>query len=430
MRQISGQLPHNVGVIIIKGMSTYILTEQDYTMRCGDIDVFSSDSAALVRALTEMGYRQSKAPFLYEVGEYSKGAIEIDVHSYFPVYSYSESLLSANLTPDSHPDIWRQSYRMHQHKISYDNLRSNAYRSRAINTEGITVPDPNMLAIILCSHAFLNYTNMWSISHREKAYVRLGEIADLFDLAAHPAFRSAKFLSLVKQFSAKDAVEWAASVASSLFGRNPLPVPSSVRLDDELPEGRFPRCLWWDFWINLPSGTDELLQRWWLPMGALSTRLGANTLAAVQGCTGRYSTVSTETTMRLRRLLTLAADEAPIPLELEVSRSERGVRINLQVMTALKGDTNRVRVDFGHAASEWIHADSQSRQSLVGAPATVSFIDRGAEYRLMMEFPWNILGQSVRTIREIPLLVGVAKQSHSDELIASTLIPLNISFES
>jgi hypothetical protein len=428
MRQISGQLPHPVGVIIIKGMSTYILSKQEHAMRCGDIDVFSSDSAALVQTLTEMGYRQSKAPFLYELGEYSKEGIEIDVHSYFPIYSYSESLMSAELKPDSHPHIWRQSYRMHQQRIAYDDLRSDAYRSSALETEGITVPDPNMLALILCSHAFLNYTNMWSISHREKACVRLSEIADLFDLSAHPAFRSAKFLSLVKQFSAKDAVEWAASVAASLFGRNPLPVPGSVRLDDDLPDGRFPRCLWWDFWVNLRTGTDELLQRWWLPMGALTTQLGANTLAAVQDCTGKYSTINTDSSTLLRRLLMLAADEAPIPLELEVSKSERGIRIDLQVMSTLKDDINRVRVDFGHVASEWIHAES--RQSLIGAPAIADFIDRGAKHRLIMEFSWKILGQSFQTRREIPMLVGVAKQSPDDELIASTLIPLKLCFES
>jgi hypothetical protein len=203
-----------------------------------------------------------------------------------------------------------------------------------------------------------------------------------------------------------------------------------VQLDDKLPDGRFPRCLWWNFWAGLRSETDQILRRQWLSMRWLLAQLGSNPVVAVQGGTGRHSTIGSEVAPRLQRLITLAADGSPVPLEVEVLRDQRGVRINLDVMSRQNGETIRVRADFGHVASEWIHTDGESRQSLAGAPATVSFIDRGAGYSLMMEFPWAVLGQSVRTIRELPMLVGVAQQSHSDELIASTLIPLNVIFES
>jgi hypothetical protein len=154
----------------------------------------------------------------------------------------------------------------------------------------------------------LNYTNVWSISHREKAYVRLGEIADLFDLANHPEFRGEKFLSLVEQFNAGHAVAWAASVARSLFGKNPLPMSSTAQLDGDLPGGRFPCCLWWNFWAGLRFGADDLLARRWLDMASLVKQLGENTL----GATGKYSTFDGEATKPLRRLITLATAEDPV----------------------------------------------------------------------------------------------------------------------
>jgi hypothetical protein len=429
-REFSARLPPSARVVIIKGMSTYVLSRQAHTMRCGDLDVFSNDSAALSKALKKLGYRQTRGPFLYELGEYTRGAVEIDLHEYFPVYSYPSSLSSADLRPEHHPAAWQQSYQLQQHEISYDDLSVGAIRSAARETEGVTVPDPNMLALILCSHAFLNYTNVWSISHRDNAYVRLGEMADLFDLAAHPSFSRARFLQLVGRFGANDAVEWAACVAASLFGRNPLPVHVAVRLGDALPDARFPRCLWWSFWLDLRSGTDELLRRQWLDMRSLVTQLGGNTLRAVGGRTGRHSTVGAQGTMPLSRFITQAADETPIPFDLEVSRSERGLRLELEVLTRPKGDANRIRVDYGHTASEWIHSLGDTRPSVVGAPATVSFEERDDGYGLAWEFPWELLGESVSSEREISLLVGVAGHSQRDGLTASTLVPLSVRFDS
>ena len=430
VRELDSRMPPSVHVVIIKGMSTYSLVRHDHTMRCGDIDILSNDTQAVTMALRDLGYRQTRGPFLYELGEYTKGAVEFDVHEYFPVYSYSSSLAIADLRPEHHPTVWQQCYQLQQHEISYDALSSDAILSEAPETKGVTVPDPNMLALILCSHAFLNYTNMWSISHREKVYVRLGEIADLFDLTGHPAFSSARFLQLVQRFGAHNAVEWASCVAAALFGKNPLQVDVPVRLGDDLPEGRFPRCLWWNFWIDLrPSRPDEFLNRQWLDMASVVRHIGANTLLAVNGRTDRHSTVSTQTALPLRRFITQTIDEVPVPLDLEVSRSERGIRLGLQFTTEAS-DAARVRVDFGNAASEWAQSFGNSSPSLVGTRATVSFAERSGACELTWEFPWEVLEGPVSTNREVSLLVGIAKHSERQGLFASTLFPLNICFDS
>lgn len=399
-------------------------------MRCGDMDLFSNDGGAVSRVLLELGYRQTRGPFLYELGEYTRGAVEIDLHEYYPVYSYPPSLAGADLRPERHAPAWSQSYQLRQHEITYDELSRGAVRSDFRETEGVNVPDPNLLALILCSHAFLNFTNVWSISHREKAYVRLGEMADLFDLAAHPSFSPERFLQLVGRFGGRDAVEWAACVAASLFGRNPLPVPVTAGLGDALPAGRFPRCLWWNFWLDFDAGVDGLLRRYWLDMRSLVTQLGANTLTAPAGRTARHSTRPGADSKPLPRFLTQAEDARPIPLALGLSKSERGLRLELQVSAEPEGDSDRVRVDFGHVASEWIRSRGESQTSLVGAPAVVSFNDEGAGYELSLEFAWETLGRSVSEGSEIPVLVGVGKHAPGGGLVASTMIPLDVSFAS
>ena len=427
VRELLSRLPSPAGVVIIKGMSTYALVKQDHTMRCGDVDMLTNDSHAVITTLSGLGYQQTRKPFLYELGEYTRGAVEFDVHQYFPVYSYSPSLGVADLRPDHHPAVWQQCYQLQQHEISYEALSSDAILSDDLETKGVRVPDPNILAIILCSHAFLNYTNMWSISHREKAYVRLGEIADLFDLSRHPAFDGARFSQLVSRFGAHNAVEWAACVAASLFGKHPLPIDVPVKLNDELPAGRFPRCLWWNFWIDLrPARPDEFLNRWWLDMASVVRDTGANTLRAVNGRTDRYATV-TQDERALRRFITQS--NVPIPLGLEVSRSERGLRLNLQFTTETN-ETARVRVDFGNSASEWVQPIGNSSVSLVGTPAVVLFTENSKECELTLEFPWDVLKGPVSTDREVSLLVGIAKHTEPRGLFASSLVPLNVCFDS
>ncbi len=424
VRQIQDLLPLNTDVIIIKGVSTYVLVGQESIMRAGDIDVLSNNNSAVVDTLLNLDYQQTRAPFLHEVGEYTKDTIEVDVHDHFPVYSYTDLLLNANLTPSSNSGVWHQSYTMKQCAITYSDLRKHSYQGNKPDTMNITVADPNILAIIICAHAFMNYTNMWSISHREKAYVRLGEIGDLFELVNHPAFSAGIFLSLVERFEALDAVEWAANVTSVLFGKNPLPLGSSVTLGEELPNTRFPRCLWWNFWANLPSGTDELIQKWWLPMDRLTRELGHNKLTTHQGTSGLHSTIRQGGCSLLQRFIT--QEEYPIPLILEISTSETSLVININVLSNLDTDIDRIRIDFGCVASEWSYSRNDRNQTVVGHFPNVAFDDQGTQYQIRFDYSLELFGQSIKEMRKVALLVGVGKQSHNCGLMASTLIPMTV----
>ncbi len=71
-------------------------------------------------------------------------------------------------------------------------LKNNSFKS--LKNHGIVVADANMMILIICSHSFMNYTNIWSISHREKSYIKLGELWDIFDLIKHPSYSEEKLL--------------------------------------------------------------------------------------------------------------------------------------------------------------------------------------------------------------------------------------------
>ncbi|MDQ1353412.1 MAG: hypothetical protein QG657_3718 [Acidobacteriota bacterium] len=422
-RSIKTQMPPSTGLIIIKGVSTYVLTSQEHTMRSGDIDLLSNDTTSLVRTLSEMAYQQTRAPFLHEIGEYTKGSIEVDIHDHFPVYGYTDSLLHTDLLPQNNPGIWRQSYTMKHTRITYDDLKKYSCQGNMSSTENVTAADPNILSVIICAHAFMNYTNMWSISHREKAYVRLGEIADLFDLVRHPAFADAYFLELVKQFQATDAVEWAANISSILFGKNPLPIHSSTALDEELPKSRFPRCLWWNFWADLPSGVNELIQKEWLAMDWLTKKLGANILAS-QGPSKTFSTIQHEGCQLLKRFIT--QEKLPIPLALEMTISEIGIQIIIKILPGRQSDIERIRIDFGHIATEWTYSNNKQIQTQIGKHVDVKLNHQGMNCEVKFHYPWELLGQSIKKARKVPVLIGVGQQSDNDGLIASTLIPLEL----
>lgn len=412
--------------IIIKGISTYVLSPEEETMRAGDIDLLSNKPDQVVQTLLDMGYVQTRAPFMHEIGEYTRDGIEFDIHDHFPVYRYPQALLESDPNPLNHPGTWEQSYRSEHTTVTFDDLERSAHRGKRQETSHVTVPDPNLLALIICAHAFMNYTNVWSISHREKACVRLSEIADLFSLAAHPSFNSAQFLDYVNHYCALDAVEWATSVAVSLFGKKPLPVSVLVAQGEPLPSSRFPRCLWWNFWASLPTEADDLLRKQWLSMDWLTEQTGANRFSVLEGQEARYTTTWKEDASPLMRRITQTSE--PIPIQLCFKRSDQGIAVQLQVDTAYQANIERVRVDLGNIASEWICTADGDRLNQVGYPFESDLVHFQSGYQLTCQLAWEALGMSYPSARTVALLIGVARQKGWNELVASTLIPLVISF--
>ena len=410
-------------IIVIKGISTYVLSDESEIMHAGDIDLLSDNTNNVVQTLLDTGYRQTRTPFMHEIGEFTKDSTEFDVHDYFPVYGYSKTLLESDLSPLHQNEEWQQQgYSFPHNKITFFDMFKSANHGTRPETEPIVVPDANMLAMIISAHAFMNYTNIWSISHREKACVRLGEIIDLFALARHASFNPNRFISYVDYFNAHDAVEWAASTAVSVFGKNPLPISVSNNLGQPVSATRFPRCLWWNFWASLSSEPDELLKTKWLSMEWLIQRIGANHIPVSQESEKSYSTVNSDFYSPLRRYITQQPE--PIPLVIQIRRSEKGLILNLQISSSFEFDTERIRFDLGSIACEWIYDVGRNCTKTVGYPMDLSFRCNASGYEIIAKLD---LEEIVLPMKIVGLCIGVMRQAGLN-VLESILIPLELEF--
>lgn len=173
--RLGKKLPKEKEIILIKGISTYLLTNKEETLRFGDMDILTNDHHTVLKVLLYQGYKQTKAPFMHELGEYSKNGVEFDIHDYFPIYAYSDELKKADFTSLKATKIKKQNYVFIPRAINFSDLKKDANKINKIGLENIKVVDPNLLVIIICAHSFMNFTNMWSISHRKRyvsAWVR------------------------------------------------------------------------------------------------------------------------------------------------------------------------------------------------------------------------------------------------------------------
>jgi hypothetical protein len=410
---LAARLPDPSDVVLVKGISTYAVTGAPHTKRCGDIDLVCADAGTLLAALADLGYRRTRESFLHEVGEFTQGTTEIDVHGFYPVYGYGAALRDANLDPSVHPGRWDQNRNeMTLCRIGHDDLRMAA-RLGALH-ERVFVPDASMLAIMLCAHMFMNFTNMWSISHREKPYVKLAELADLTDLVASDSFDADRFRSLVGQFDASDAVEWAGWASIVLLGSNPLPGPTATAV--HVADRRFPRCLWWHFWASLPVDPDSLVQTDWYDMADMVAALGGNAVDVVAGVPSQISIDE------LCRVIHLGPVGRPLLWRLSAFRS--GDCLEVAITLPLGPEPiERIRVDFGCLASEW--ATSLSVQT--GSDTSLETIDDGHR-RISFRFPWDRLSRSMTVTGELALLVGRAILDDGGAIVASDLAPLTLRF--
>jgi hypothetical protein len=369
---IVAEVGDHAAPVLVKGMAAGLLTGDKNLLRCGDIDLVCADGDLLIAALTRLGYQRTREPFLHELGEFTRDGIEIDVHAYVPVPGYGE-IRHADLTPPVPGTTWCQPRRA----PSLYPMRHDRLTGGAVTPVGrVTVADPCLQAIVLCAHAFLNFTNMWSLSHRRKPYVKLAELADLRDLAAHEAFDPARFRTLVAELDAGDAVRWAGWASSVLIGSNPLPVPAGT--------GPFPRCLWWDFWALLPVDPQELLLPGWFDLAAVSALLGQR----IELDTGR----------------------AAPPWTVEVRRAGDEVTVVVGLPQRTDAAIERGRVDFGATGTEW--SLSGGRLTAVGGHHACDLLP-GRRVRLVYRL----------AARAAEVLVGVAEQDGFGALRSGVLLP-------
>lgn len=390
--------------VMIKGLSTSLVTGLAHTLRCGDIDLVTRDGEAATNVLRRLDYQRSRAPFMHEVGEFTRGDTEVDLQSYFPVHSYT-GLDRGALDPDAHPGVWVQpAYCPAVGSIDWAVLARHRLDHRLPDGGRVYIPRPELLAIVLCAHAFMNFINVWSISHREKPYVRLGELADLGDLTKDPRFDREVFARLVQDLNAADAVGWAAWAFESLIG--PIDLPATYGAEH-------PRCLWWSWWANVPVAQGSWLRPDWYDMGQVTRTLGSNPVTLTGGRSGE---LDLNDRGALPRQLRLAQDAGAWPVSARFD--DGGASITLTLPDRPVTPVERVRIDFGSVASEVTLTTVAPSCRTAGSHLTVDLgHDRGRRALRVCFDPCRV-GAS--------LLIGIAAAAADGQPTSGVLVPIDL----
>lgn len=306
--------------VMIKGFSTHLILGDPAALRCGDIDLIVPDGAPLIRTLLDTGFIQTRQAFLHEIGEFTRDGVEFDLQWGFPVPQQPQML-----DPGTLLQVVSVSESIHI------DAQLAMEMSQLIQLHGIDVrvPRPELAAVIAASHAFMNYANIWSISHREKTWVCLAELADVSELAAHPTFSMATFRKLVEQLRAHAVIGWLDEIWLQLSGK-------SVFGDLFAPARKTHCCLWWDTWISIEPPVRLLLRQFWYPMDEVFARL-------------RQFADGTLDTPTERAAVAWAADGMPTAT---VQLSSEGLKLMLQGQRADEATLLRMRIDTGLHAEE------------------------------------------------------------------------------
>lgn len=383
-RQVLAELAARGGddIIVIKGMSSAELLGDPTILRCGDIDAVPRDEDRFCDQLLEIGFERTRDAMVHEVGEFTRDGVAIDVQSYFPVYSLPPGLPSASGATGV--VLCREP--MPHERITFDVLDASRVDRR------FRVGGPEVSALLMGAHAFMNVCNVWSISHREKAYLRLGELADVRELRALPSFDRSLAATLERELVGTDATAWVDWVLDAL--------PASLeggRVEPMHPPA--PRCLWWNVWYDVPTSASELLSRWWLDMGALVRSLPHQGLQMGD---------------EARSLDGESIQFGPAPPSL---RCTAGVGpdapLVVDVVVEQIGDAEelRIRFDAGSVGADIVVDRTNGTTAVTGDPVGVEVHAAGPDVRMTIVLPRALLVE--RGVADPPegVLVGSATAS-------------------
>lgn len=269
------ELSPNNEIVILKGMTVFWWTNSPIFARCGDIDILVKDMKKIKHELKCQGYKKCKESFLYEEGGYVKGETEIDLHNYFPIYSYKEKKLNIK-----YPIEGIEGNVLKEKRLCYREVEPFLYKT--CDFCNINIIRPPLSMIIIASHIFNNYVNVWSISGREKPTIILGEIRDIFILRNHKYFDEREFWLLVKKYEAYEAIRFVELLGFIFYKlelfRNTIKKQTVEECLKEIQE-RYPRCLWWCFWYYPNITVKALLESTRFEIEKIVNKIALNEIA-------------------------------------------------------------------------------------------------------------------------------------------------------
>ena len=388
--------------VTIKGYATYAVTGDPFHIHySGDLDLFAQDEGRLEQILAGLGYEPMGAPAPHEYAELRRGEVAIEPHRHFPVWRYPAQVAAGDLAGARHPGCWFQDFPPPlEQRIMFSDVRAHARHGMAPGTEALLVPSPAMSVLILCAHEF------WAALRFEYAGVpiRLGAIADVYDLCRSPAFDSEELASLSQKFHAQDCLGFAAHLLEAVYGHSPLSVNSPNRarhVEDGFPAMLHPQAAAavhpQGCWAAFYSGDDYLIP---INMGdAIAHRLGLNTVCVPSS--GEPATVRVGQARRnANRLVVQSPSRRVVPVEMGVRWTDAHLEFDVRVMRPPLSENETVKLSFGvyddGFMRYWATLADQGRRLVENRQGCALLVPYTEGYRIRVRWPWSLLRAVVR----------------------------------
>ena len=321
--EIRAALPvRDAPLLTLKGATTFALGGDSRALRYShDLDLCYDDLPLLWETLHSLGY-QGKRHFTHEYGKLSRGEVTIDLHEYFPVFAYPAGLIAHDFTqPASNSVTLCGPQRLEESRINYEDLRRNAVNGRALQTEALTVVNATLATLLLCAHAFKNYVVGPHYLSNNRA-TKLAELGEIADLTRFYEFDALEFQKLVRQYDARDAVEFCRHLLDSYMIPHAIPSEPCVSATGRMA---FPESLIWGGWVVLDTEDERLMPR---DRATTLQRLRLNALPICSGAT-LSPVVPWTDTISLHTLTSRSLPGAPPRFKLRALRA--GERLNVEL---------------------------------------------------------------------------------------------------
>ena len=395
--------------IAIKGFSTFVLTRNPAVLhRSGDIDVLAPNPAALVAKLLDLGYKSWKAPTLHDFANLRRGSLDIDIHQYFPIWSYRRD---------------DESTAIEYRALTYQDLAAPGTTAiEEVHTW--RVPNHAAAALIACANVFKDFLCFWSYMGRRRLPIRLGDLADIWELAQHKAFDRELFWSSVERWHAEDAVAFVDFLLAVYLGvglgtsHQPHGAVGSV---DTISK-RFPRSIWGPFVADINEPIAELVLHE-VAMSRLVESLEGDKIpmAGKVRCSARGG----DGEHQIKRVLTHGADDGGARnVVIEVLLDDEAIELIFDVDGDLRNTTTKFRVDFGGTALvEYWHRGNDGAGTSKGADAEINVQTSEGGLRVRIRCPWQVVGLPPAA-HLVPALLGVAREADDHHTSRSILVPV------
>jgi hypothetical protein len=429
--------------LLIKGASYTFLTGHDHMLtRSADLDLFTQDLPGLRDSLVKLGYvvhhKNPPEPFgrkvRHEYAKLNRGDVEIDLHSRYPAWRYPKFVSDHRSTsPADNPGIWPCINNLVRGEVTVEGLFAN--RVERPGFDGIPVPvlRPEMTVVISCCHIFANYLAEFPSAF---ATIRLGELANLAELASSPEFDWSHFASLTAKYDADDAVAYAFTLAERWLGVTLRPPANARRTGQAVP----PRALWFArgdgaFLIatsDAETPEDVIVRS--STTADLLRHLGATAVSAGDAEPSWYSTLPDTRDIPLERVLTHATGDSTFGVRFSIRWSSGGLGFTVDIPEP-SGTEIDLLCYFGQTVIECIeHPDGERfaydrlqerRIALAALPFRRLAANAGlAKYEWTI--PWERL-PGATDVNEIPMLLGARRWSEAgDAPVAGLLCPLRV----